>query len=391
VQRFDVIIVGGAAVGSAAAYFLAANAQFDGTLLVLEQDFGYQRCATTLSVASIRHQFSTPENIAMSMFGSRFVKEVGQRLSVDGAAPDVGFHEGGYLFLASDAGIDTLRANHRTQCELGAEVALLDPRQLRERFGWMRTDDLAGGSLGLSGEGWLDAYSLMMALRRKAVALGAAYRQARVVRLLREHARVQAVELADGSRLGCGMLINAAGTGATALARSAGIELPVQSRKRCVFHVRSPARTPGCPLLIDPSGVYLRPEGDGWLCGVAPPPHADPPCADFEVTHALYDEIIWPVLAARVEGFEAMRVMRAWAGHYDLNLLDHNMILGAHPEVRNLLFANGFSGHGLQHAPAVGRALSELVLHGGFRSLDLSRLGWARVLANQPLRELNVV
>jgi glycine/D-amino acid oxidase-like deaminating enzyme len=155
--------------------------------------------------------------------------------------------------------------------------------------------------------------------------------------------------------------------------------------------VRSPALTPGCPLVIDPSGVYFRPEGSGWLCGVAPPEEADPPCEDFEVQHALFDELLWPVLAARVPGFEALRVQRAWAGHYDVNGLDHNMILGTHPDIDNLLFANGFSGHGLQHSPAVGRALSELVVHGEFRSLDLSRLGWARVLRGEPLREINVV
>jgi len=212
-----------------------------------------------------------------------------------------------------------------------------------------------------------------------------------VVQLLHSGRQVQGVVLDDGTRIACGSLINAAGSGAAALARSAGIELPVQPRKRCVFHVRSPALTPGCPLVVDPSGVYFRPEGTGWLCGVAPPEHEDPPCEDFEVQHALFDEHIWPVLAARVDGFEALRVMRAWAGHYDVNLLDHNMILGAHPDIDNLLFANGFSGHGLQHAPAVGRALSELVVHGVYRSLDLSRLGWARVLRQEPLREINVV
>jgi glycine/D-amino acid oxidase-like deaminating enzyme len=390
-QRFDVIIVGGAAVGSAAAYFLAAHPQFGGTLLVLEQDFSYQRCATALSVASIRHQFSTPENIRMSMFGSEFVAALGQTLAVDGEAPEVDFHEGGYLFLASAAGIDILRANHHTQSALGADVALLDPVQLQRRFPWLHTADLAGGSLGLRGEGWLDAYRLMMALRRKAIALGVSYRQGRVVELHRRGARVEGLALADGGRLGCGTLINAAGTGAAALARSAGIALPVEPRKRCVFQVQSPARTPGCPLVIDPSGVYFRPEGAGWLCGVAPPEDEDPACEDFEVQHRLFDERLWPVLAARVPGFEALRVKRAWAGHYDVNLLDHNMILGAHPDIDNLLFANGFSGHGLQHAPAVGRALSELVVDGGFRTLDLSRLGWARVLAQQPLRELNVV
>ncbi len=245
--------------------------------------------------------------------------------------------------------------------------------------------------MGLRGEGWLDAYSLVMALRRKAIALGAVYRRSRVVQLQRSGSQVQSIVLDDGSALACGTLINAAGIGAAPLARSAGIDLPVQARKRCVFHVRSPARTPGCPLVIDPGGVYFRPEGEGWLCGVAPPEHEDPACEDFEVQHTLFDDVIWPVLAARVDGFEAMRVQRAWAGHYDVNVLDHNMILGAHPEVQNLLFANGFSGHGLQHAPAVGRALSELVLHGGFRTLDLSRMGWPRVLAGQPLLESNVV
>ena len=390
-ERHDVVIVGGAAVGSAAAYFLASAPGFGGSVLVLEQDSSYQRCATARSVASVRHQFSTPENIRMSMFGSEFIAEAGTRLAVDGEAPELGWHEGGYLFLASAAGLATLQANHRTQRELGARVQLLDPAALRERFDWLRIDDLAGASLGLRGEGWLDAYALMMALRRKAVALGARYRQARVLQLWCEGRALRGVVLADGTRIACGTVINAAGTGAAALARSAGIDLPVQSRKRCVFHVRSPAKTPGCPLVIDPSGVYFRPEGEGWLCGVAPPEDEDPPCEDFEVTHALFDDIVWPVLAARVPGFEALRVMRAWAGHYDVNVLDHNMILGAHPDIANLLFANGFSGHGLQHAPAVGRALSELVLHGGFRSLDLSRLGWARVLDGRPLRELNVV
>ena len=388
---FDVVIVGGAAMGSAAAYFLAAAADFDGRVLVLEQDPSYQRCATTLSVASIRHQFSTPENIRMSMFGSAFVADIGTHLSVDGQLPDIGWHEAGYLFLASAAGLPVLQANHATQRAEGAQVQLLDPRALRDRFGWLHCDDVAGASLGLRGEGWLDAYGLMNAFRRKAQSLGAVYRQARVMALRREGRRIAAVELADGTHIGCGTVINTAGIGAAALARSAGIALPVEARKRCVFHVRSPERTPGCPLVIDPSGVYFRPEGDGWLCGVAPPEDQDPACDDFEVTHALFDDILWPVLAARVQGFDALRVQRAWAGHYDVNLLDHNMILGAHPDIDNLLFANGFSGHGLQHAPAVGRALSELLLHGGYRSLDLSRLGWARVLQNRPLRELNVV
>jgi FAD-dependent oxidoreductase domain-containing protein 1 len=390
-QTVDVAIVGGAAVGSAAAYFLAANPDFTGSVLVLEQDASYEHCATARSAASIRHQFSTPDNIRMSQFGTQFIRDVGALLAVDGDAPEVGFHEGGYLFLASPAGQSVLQANHNVQRSLQVDVALLTPAQLQARFPWLATDDLVAGSLGLSGEGWLDAYALMRALRRKAIALGAHYHEAKVTGLQRTGRRITQLSLSDGSAINCGAVINAAGTGAAALAHTAGITLPVQSRKRCVFYFTSPAQLGHCPLVIDPSGAYFRPEGQGFICGISPPEAQDPECFDFEVQHNLFDDILWPTLAARVPGFEAARVQRAWAGHYDVNTLDHNVIFGAHPSADNLLFANGFSGHGLQQSPAVGRALSELVTYGEYRSLDLAALSWQRVLGNRPLLEVNVV
>ena len=390
-KSVDVVIVGGAVVGSAAAYFLRAQAAFQGSVLVVEKDFSYDSCATARSAASIRHQFSTPENIRMSQFGTDFIRHIGEHLRVGDAVPDVGFHEGGYLFLATPQGQGVLESNHRTQRSLGVDVALLAPDRLRERFPWLATQDLAGGSLGLSGEGWLDAYALMRAFRRKAESLRAAYRQAQVVALRRSGHRIESVVLSDGTTVPCGLVINAAGTGARQLAHSAGIRLPVESRKRCVFFCTSPARLGPCPLVIDPGGAYFRPEGQGFICGISPPEAQDPECLDYEVQHALFDEVLWPALALRVPAFEALRMRRAWAGHYDVNTLDHNMVLGAHPEVDNLLFANGFSGHGLQHAAAVGRALSELVAFGTSRSLDLSALGWGRVIENRPLPEANVV
>ena len=390
-EHCDVVIVGGAVVGSAAAYFLSAHPGFTGSVRVIEADPSYQWCATTRSVASIRHQFSTPGNIRMSQFGTLFVRDIARHLAVDGNKPDVGFREAGYLFLASASGLPVLRSNHAVQRECGVDVALLSPSELAQRFAWLYTEDLAGGSLGLSGEGWLDAHSLMHALRRKARTQGVTYQGARATGLVRHGHHIDAVVLDDGTQLQCGVVINAAGTGAAELARTAGIDLPVQSRKRCVFHFDSPASAPGCPLVIDPSGVYFRPEGTGFLCGVALPQDQDPQCVDFDVQHALFDDLIWPTLAQRVPGFEAARVRNAWAGHYDVNVLDHNLILGAHPQVDNLLFANGFSGHGLQQSPAVGRALAELVVAGRFETLDLAEFGWSRVLENRPLREINVV
>ena len=387
----DVLIVGGAVVGSAAAYFLSAQTGFKGSVLVVEKDFTYKQSATARSAASIRHQFSTPENIRMSQFGTHFIQNISDYLVVDGEVPDVGFHEGGYLFLATPAGRDVLEANHRVQRRLGVDVALLAPVQLQARFPWLATQDLGAGSLGLSGEGWLDAYGLMQAFRRKAVSLGVEYQQAQVSAVQRAGRAITAVTLSDGATVNCGMVINAAGTGASALARSAGIFLPVQSRKRCVFFFSTPAEVSQCPLVIDPSGAYFRPEGSGFICGISPPDDQDPECFDFEVQHGLFDDVLWPTLAARVPGFEAARVQNAWAGHYDVNTLDHNVILGAHPEVDNLLFANGFSGHGIQQSAAAGRALSELVTFGSYRTLDLSAMGWARVVERRPLLEVNVV
>jgi FAD-dependent oxidoreductase domain-containing protein 1 len=390
-MQTDVLIVGGAAVGSAAAYFLASQPSFKGTVLVVEQDPTYEKSATALSAASIRHQFSTPENIRLSQFGSHFLKSIDVHLSVDGEVPAIGFKERGYLFLATVQGLDILQANHLTQRAEGVDVSLLTPAQLQSRFPWLNVDDLSAGSLGNTGEGWLDAYALMQGFRRKALSLGVQYRQARVEALHREGRRVTSARLSTGELITCGSVINAAGTGATALAQSVGIALPVQARKRSIFFFTSSARLAHCPMVIDPTGAYFRPEGEGYLCGIAPSPEQDPECHDFEVQHSLFEEVLWPILATRVPGFEALRLQRSWAGHYDMNLLDHNAILGAHPDVENFLFANGFSGHGLQHAPAVGRALSELVTFGEFRTLNLDAFGWHRVLTAQPLREVNVV
>ena len=390
-DKFDVVIVGGAVVGSAAAYFLGQSADFDGSVLVLERDLSFQNCATTRSLASIRHQFSTPENVRMSMFGTAFLRDAAQAMAVDGQAPDLAFREPGYLFLATEAGRAVLQANHGVQRAEGADVVLLGPEALGRRFPWLHHGDLAAGSLGLSGEGWLDAHALMNGLRRKAQSLGAVVQRGDVVDLTVDKSRVTGVRLADGRSIDCGWLVNAAGTGAARIARSAGITLPVESRKRCVFHFTSPAVLPACPLVIDPTGLYFRPEGDGFLCGIAPPEQEDPECHDFDVPVGWFEERLWPALAHRVPGFEAARLRSAWAGHYDVNLLDHNVILGPHPSLPNLLFANGFSGHGVQQAPAVGRALSEWITTGAWQTLDLSALGWERVLAGRAVREVNVV
>ncbi|MEP9376754.1 FAD-binding oxidoreductase [Aquabacter sp. CN5-332] len=390
-KTYDVVIVGGAVMGSSIACHLAADPAFSGRVLVLEQDPSYQSCASALSAASIRQQYSCAINVEISLYGIRFLREIGTRLEVGGERPDIGLKEGGYLFLAAPGQEAAMRQANALQSGLGADVALLDPPALGARFPWLDTNGLALGSLGLTGEGWFDGYGLMQAFRRKARALGVSYAHARAVGLEMTGGRISAVRLEDGSIVDCGAVVNAAGTGGAEFAKTAGIDLPVRTRKRMIFTFTCADDVKDCPLLIDPTGVYVRPEGTGFLCGTSPPPEEDPDSADFEVDHTLFEERIWPVLAARIPAFERIRPGRAWAGHYDLNLFDQNAILGPAPNVPNLYLCNGFSGHGLQQAPAVGRGLAELIVHGRYVTLDLSPLGYDRLLNGQPLTEAKVV
>ena len=184
-MQTDVLIVGGAAIGSAAAFFLATQPNFKGKILVLEQDFSYEKSATALSAASIRHQFSTPENIRLSQFGSSFLQNIANYLAVDDEVPAVSFKDRGYLFLATPNGISTLKSNHSVQKSENVDVTLLTPSQLSSRYAWLNVDDLAAGSIGNRGEGWLDANGLMQGFRKKAISLGVQYKQARVEKLKR--------------------------------------------------------------------------------------------------------------------------------------------------------------------------------------------------------------
>jgi FAD-dependent oxidoreductase domain-containing protein 1 len=392
-QTADILIVGGGVVGSSTAYFLTADPGFRGRVLVVEKDPTYGEAATARSAGGIRQQFSTPENIRMSQFGAAFVKNVAEHLSLPGERAQLPFVEQGYLFLATPAGLPVLEQNHATQTGLGADIALLDAAGLRRQFPWLNTEDLAGGAFGRRNEGWTDPYSLLQAFRRKAIAQGAVYVQDEVIGLRREGQRIATVQLAKGGSVAVGSLVNSAGINAVRVAGWAGFELPVRPRKRFVyvFDCRDSAEIQKGPLLIDPNGVYFRPEGASFICGVSPPEDQDPDCTDLEVEYGLFEETVWPTLAQRVPAFEAIKLVRAWAGHYDYNTLDQNLIIGRGPGLANFYMANGLSGHGLQQSPAIGRALSELILEGAYKSIDLTRFGYERVARNQPLAELNVV
>ncbi len=391
-ETFDVVIAGGAVMGSSTAFHLAADPGFSGRVLVVEKDMTYAKAATSLSLSSVRQQYSTAINIRAGLAGVKFLREAKHILEVDGEGPDIPFVENGYLYLASEAGAATLRENHAVQEKEGANIALLSPAQIQARYPYFNVEGVSLGALGLSGEGWFDSYQLLQAFRRKARSLGVVYREDKVVEVFREGARVTGVALASGERVGCGAFLDSAGaSGAAEIARGLGVEIPVRSRKRCVFVFEAKERFADMPLVIDTTGVYFRPEGRTYVAGISPPEADDPDTDDFEVIWPQFDEILWPALARRVPAFESLKVTRAWAGHYDLNLFDHNAIVGKLPGYDNAYIAAGFSGHGVQQSPAVGRGLSELIAHGAYRALDLTDFAFERIAAGRPLMERNVI
>ena len=399
-DAYDVVIVGGAVIGSSVAYFLAANPDFRGSILIVERDASFKHASTSLSAASIRVQYSNPVNVRISQFGLEFIRNFPELMQVGDDRPDLGFHEAGYLFLAAnESQAQVLKENHAVQTSCGADVALWSGDEVAEAFPHLRVDDVLIASYGRSGEGWFSNTGLMNGLRAKARALGADYVVDEVVAIGRAGARVETVTLKSGRTIRAGTVVNASGPRAAETARMAGLDIPVEPRKRTLFVfdcAKSPegsARVAGgrLPLMIDSTGVFCRPEGRYFLGGAVPV--EDPAVAydDFEPRHEEFEDIIWPALAERSESFESIKVVNLWAGHYDFNRLDHNLVVGRHPEVTNFIFANGFSGHGLQQGPAAGRAVSELIAYDGFRTLDLSEVGYERIVAGKPFLEKAVI
>jgi glycine/D-amino acid oxidase-like deaminating enzyme len=392
VDQADVVIVGGGIVGSAVAFFLATAAGFRGRIAIVERDPSYRDCSTARSAGGLRQQFSTPENIALSQFTLDTIRGLQARF---GADADVAFREQGYLILASDGGAALLAENVGLQRSMGANIALLDATELAARFAWLATDSVAAGGYGQSGEGWFDPMSLATLFRKAAVAAGAVVVHDQVAGIDVAGGRVAAISLAGGGRIACGSLVNAAGPWAGELAAMAGVRLPVEPRKRFVYVVdcrEPPEALRQAPLTVDPGGVWFRPEGRVFLCGKSPEEEAEPPVGDLDdIDHAFFEQEVWPALAARVPAFEAVKVVNAWAGYYDYNTLDQNAVIGPHPEVVNLYFAAGFSGHGAQQAAAAGRAAAELIVNGSYRSIDLGRFGYRRIAEAAPLPERNVI
>ena len=368
-SSYDVVIDGGAIMGASAAWFLSDDPDFDGKVLVVERDTSYEFSSTMHTNSCMRQQFSTELNVRISQFAADFVKNLPRYMGNDGRVPDLSIQNFGYMYLAdNDDFADVLRESQATQIAAGAATQLMSPEQIKAAYPFYNVDDIVLGSINLVDEGFWDATAVFDWWRRSARERGVEYVQNEVVAMTKNAAgtRVENVKLKSGEVIACAHVLNASGPRAIETAKMAGVAVPVEPRKRFswIFSAEKPLDR-DLPLTIDPSGIHVRENGGGtYQCGghseIDPAVDYD----DFQMDHSIWENHVWPVLATRIPQFEAIKVQSEWGGHYAYNTFDHNAILGPHTTVENFFFLNGFSGHGLQQSPAMGRGTAELMVHG---------------------------
>lgn len=385
---YDVVIVGGGIMGCSTAYHLMRREE-GLKVVVVERDPTYARASSTLSVANVRVQFSLKENVQISSHALEILERFEHEMAVGEDRPYIGFRREGNLFMVKEAGRAAAESALTLQKGLGCHVEWWSPERIRERFPLYDASGYSGGTFGAR-DGHLDAYALLMGYKAKARSLGAAFIKDEVLEVLREGRRAGGVTLGSGARLTSKIVVNCAGPWAAQVARTAGVVIPVEPVKRQIYALETAVRPEGpLPLTVLPSGLYFRTETGGLIL-LGKSLADDPVGFDFTWDEKRFTENLWPELAEFVPAFDTLKVKRGWAGLYAVNTLDSNAILGEWPELRGFFLANGFSGHGLQQGPAVGRYLSELIL-GLKPALDLSIFTPQRVLENRPLSEGGIV
>lgn len=395
-KSYDVVIVGGAIMGASTAWFLSDNKDFDGTVLVVERDMTYEACSTTHTNSCMRQQFSTELNVRISQFAADFVKNIRSYMGGDERVPELGIRSFGYMYFADNEGFaDVLRESQQVQLKAGAATQLMTPDEIKAAYPFYNVDDIVLGSINLVDEGYWDGAAVNDWWRRQSRERGVEWVQNEVIAMTRDASgtKVESITLASGEVIACGQVVNASGPRADRTAKMAGIDVPVEPRKRYswIFKAEQPLDQ-DLPLTIDPSGVHVRENGGGtYQCGG----HSDyDPAVDYDdyaMDHSMWENHVWPILATRIPQFEAIKVQSEWGGHYAMNTFDHNAIMGPHTEVSNFIFLNGFSGHGLQQSPAMGRGTAEWLTYGEYRALDMSPFNYERIPTGNPIIEKAVI
>ena len=392
---YDVVIVGGAIYGSSIAWFLSGHADFQGRILVVERDPTYEFASTSHTNSCMRQQFTAAINVQISQFAADFVKNMQGYYGGDDRVPNLPIQSYGYMYLAED---DAFAANlaeaQGIQASLGAGTQHMTAAQIKDAYPFYNMDDIVAGNHNLIDEGYFDGGTMFDWWKKSARERGVEYLSGEVASMTLNAAgsSVDSVTLANGDVISCGTVVNASGPRAKLTAAMAGIDLPVEPRKRYtfIFDAAEPLDR-DLPLTIDPSGVHMRSDGRYYLAGC--PPDDDGPVGydDFAADHAIWEQKVWPVLAHRVPAFETIKLTNMWVGHYAYNAFDQNAIVGAHSKVANFVFANGFSGHGLQQSPAIGRGVAELIATGAYQTLALSPFGYDRIERGEKFVEKAVI
>jgi glycine/D-amino acid oxidase-like deaminating enzyme len=387
-SKYDIIIVGGGIMGSATAYSLM-QADNRLKLVVIEKDPSYSRASTTLSMSNARIQFSLKQNVRISQFAFETLERFDKDMVVGDKIPHIGFKREGNLFVVDAQGFESAASALQLQKDLGCDILWLSPEEVTARYPLYQMKAYTGGTFSPQ-DGYFDAYAALMGYKAKALAMGAHFMKDEVTEIHVANKRAEGVHLASGSVLGAGVVINCAGAWAAQVARTAHVELPIDPVKRQVFVLDTTVKPKRpLPLTVLPSNLYFRTETGGHIL-LGKSMDEDPVGFDFSWDEKRFYDVLWPELAEFVPAFDTLKLLRGWAGLYAVNRMDSNAILGEWPEIKGLFLANGFSGHGLQQAPAVGRYLSEMII-GKDPILDLSVFSPRRILENKPLTEMGLV
>jgi len=390
-MKSDIIIIGGGIMGSAAAYFLGVSGRA-GAVSVIEPDPTYAKATTPAGAGGVRRLMCRPENIRMSQFSLDFYADFQDVMATEDNPADIQFRRQGYLFLTSPGGVDDLTRNFDTQRKEGVPAELLDVSALHARFPSVGTENVVLACHSPE-DGWIDPQAALIGFRKKAESLGVKFLRDRVVGLETSKSAVTRAVLQSGDQLTGETFLNTAGTWVSEIAAMTGAELPVKPMCRVQHFWRCAHEIEPLPFIKDESGAFVRPEGDGFVGGR--PSWEIEPGYIWEIDRGYFanyfEDTVWALIANVVPKFETIKLEHSWGGHYAQNLFDGNMIIGPYSDgLENLFTACGFSGHGIMHAPAVGRALAELALDGDFQTLDLSRMGFQRVRDNAPYAEAGI-
>lgn len=377
--KFDVILIGAGVIGCSIAYQLCKLGLT--SVLLLEREEFPGMGSTSKANGGIRAQFTTEINVRMSLLSMRLLDEMNEDMRSQS-----GYNKAGYLFMTAEpAHLQQLEKNVRFQQQYGAAVELLTAREIADRVPFVKTDDLVGGSFG-SRDGFIDPNGLTNAFFTRALAMGArSLQQTAVIDVLRQGKRVIGVKTSGGDFF-AETVVNCAGPEASVVANMAGAELPVQPVRRQIA-VTGPIDTLPrlIPMTIDmDTGLLIRREGDAVSVAYSNP--EEPPGLNQKFDPEFL-EVIAPKMLRRFPILEPAGVnfSRCRAGCYEVTP-DHHAIIGE-SGVPGFLLCNGFSGHGVMHAPAAGLAVAELIVKGRSENIDIAPLSLQRFAEGNLLHE----